>query len=266
MKEAHTLLSSLQSGQSVRDVRFPEGLKWRVGSVDGVEFKNIDFGGPKIFGSWLGRRKFRRCLIDGGLLDGIAIWQADFETCTFRNASLGKRYKGLFKKCRFTDCSFQDCRIEDVAFSETSLSRCRIEGGRVTDSSWRECTLENVEAATEMKSTGFIGCSFRDVDFSKSKFTGCGFGKSAFGEPILPSNPDNFLLSPQELLELENELVKTLTPESLEKYQAISRVMSRVDRELLVDESMFSDVPKAERTIIMGTLYEKRVDQRARRD
>lgn len=254
--EANKLLSSLKDGQSVANVGFPHGLTWRFRSIDGVEFRSVDLGGPNIFGSWLGRKRFTRCVFYDALLDGIAIWKVDFLACTFKDVTFGERFRGLFKKCSFTDCSFENCLIRDVSFDETPIRRSHIQGGRVS-ASWRGCTLEQVTAATTMRSSGFTGCTFRDVDFSQTKFVGCGFSDNS-GEPLLPNTPDNFLLNPKKLLDMESQLKNRLTPESLTKYRRVAAAMSQVTSDLLVDESMFSEVPRGERAVVMGQLFEQR--------
>jgi hypothetical protein len=239
----------------VTGVEFPEGMEWRFRKLEGVRLRDVNCGGPKIFGSLFRRPLIKRCSFQDVTLDGLAVWRADFLDCRFEAASLGKRYRGLFKKSSFVGCSFIDCRIEGVGFDGTSFTRCHFDGSRLIDVRWERCVLNEVDASGSMRSAGFVGCELRQVDFSAVAFSECSFLDNNAVDLKLPDNPSNFLLAPHLLLEAQNALQRQISPDGFEQYVVLARILSQSRSALLVDESLFQRVPQAERSVVMSTLF-----------
>jgi len=242
----------------VAEVSFPEGMEWRFRRLEGVHLRDVDCGGPKIFGSLLRRPLLKGCSFQNVSLDGLAIWRADFSDCRFEAASLGKRYRGLFKKSSFVGCSFVDCRIEGVTFDGCSLTRCRFDSSHLSDVSWQRCTLNELDGSGSMKSVGFVGCELRQVHFAAVVFSGCSFLDNNAVGLELPDNTANFLLAPRLLLEAQNALQKQLSPAGFDQYVILARILSQSRSDLLVDDSLFQRVPEADRSAVMSTLFELR--------
>jgi hypothetical protein len=259
VREARDLLRSLDGASTERPpvtgVEFPEGMEWRFKRLEGIRVRDVDCGGPKIFGSLLRRPLIKGCSFQDVILDGLAVWRVDFVECRFEATSIGKRYRGLFKKSSFVGCSFIDCRIEGVTFDGSSLTRCHFERSHLSDVRWDGCVLKDLDGSGSMKAVGFVGCELRQVDLSAMAFSGCSFLDNNAVDLGLPDNPTNFLLAPQILLEAQDALEKQLSPMGFEQYVVLARILSRSRSDLLVDESLFQRVPEADRSVVMAALF-----------
>ena len=155
----------------VQQAHFNWDTRGRVGPGRLV-LANSHLAGLSLEGGYLHRALLRDCNLSGANLQGCGLEDAEFVSCNLDGARLGM---ADMDRMRIAGGSYVR-----TMFSLSHLDGCVVEGGTFCDAAmvrvtWDGAAVRNADLTRALMTDGrferatFVGCSLREVDFSRSQ-------------------------------------------------------------------------------------------------
>jgi hypothetical protein len=245
--------SLITNGASLSMLRFPIRWHWKP-RVARLTMEDVDLNHPMIS---------KPLLASGFLLDArfhrvnfgdVNAKRLRVEGCLFRRCV----FSGIFLGTTFKGCRFEDCLMIDMSFKDCIFEHCALTDIEAKESQWERCQFERVKGTGVLEGVTIAKSKFVEVDWSPMRIVDSNNVENDFVRSRMPSRPDNFVINTSLLPDASSALKGKVSASGYEEYQKFARYYAKQSTDEFLDETMFRDLARDDRRIVMDVLYEKR--------
>jgi hypothetical protein len=198
--------------------------------------------------------QFSGCRFSHVNFDGLRCKRAHFQGCTFASVVFGETRVGSLQRVRFERCSFESVRLSHLFVSDSQFADCTFERVVSTSTKWEHCSFERTVMRGSLEKVAFLDSRFVDADFTGALMQSCHIVGPAVGV-ALPDRAGLFVLAPDRLKRVAASVAAELTVDGRERFSRAAEVYSRINGPLIIDETIWSDLPREDRALVMSRLF-----------